>query len=1010
MDLNLIKKIKEFKKKFFYGTVTNLPGETKGGKRTPDIIKWSYQHLPDDGRGLQYWPAKPLRELTVEDLTNHFGQRAIKLNGSWKGSIASVGKFQDNKTMWFIIDCDSQEAVDRVRDNILPVYDRYKIEYIWEFSGTAEVEKAHLWFMCKEVDVTVLDLFVKQIFKEANTDIKGLELFPTGKSNNVIRLPGGVHLKTRNPTGEFKVHSILYKGIIDSKAEFILDSFIAAKQVTEEEIRKVLHMLPKEGETTTTTTLRKSGKFHYHSRNLPLPTENLPKVIKKVASNCQAINRILTECMDQESNLLADKLGLGHSAGLWLWRLAMYNDARSNYNKNIKCNEGEVWIRDFIEKNRMTPYDAHNWGRDREEVMDNPERYFPKCETWEKTFDYCTGCPFKDRPGFTNPRQIWYGKPIIKHKIKDVTLMSAENSRTDTFKRAGARIKECLESGVPKDILLASFQGSGKSFFVDEITTELAKSGKKILIAVPTADLAIEHKKRIETDINGNATGVKAFVAMSHANLFKKMNPGFDCPEETEINRLYKLGASSGTWKNTFCKKCPFANECPYPNQYKSIVEDNHDVVIIQHAHFTCRETLFSIMQNRYDVMFVDEAFIDNTYKIVKPKQIELEILDTFALEIPWAQPLKTWLENGGYAKQDKDTSTLRPTETQLELIKFKMDDMRCPWNIPDYLRYYNLNMYYDKIQGFQIFYPIPSSPSVTVRVFTDATPPVAYLKTVLDNENIEIFGEDEILDYRLLNPENKIYQVLDCSASKTSLKGEISEEDGEYNYERFIQILQMIGDKARNEYKGKKILITTYADGERDQFKTVAMNYLSRSYPDLEVGLEPPSQICISHMMVGTNKFEDYEVQFLLAGVYMNALQLRQAVFKLKSISNFWNRLRDRPLEPNTYPYGVSETSTVERKEVEVRRVLPVGNKGAEFELEGFKNWLPEDPDQRIIEKFAIAKTQQAIRLRFNDGRLRIVYIFSNMFLKTFLVTNNFIEDELLGYLRDKDSKFIVT
>ena len=325
------------------------------------------------------------------------------------------------------------------------------------------------------------------------------------------------------------------------------------------------------------------------------------------------------------------------------------------------------------------------------------------------------------------------------------------------------------------------------------------------------------------------------------------------------------------------------------------------------------------------------------------------------------------------------------------------MEEMRIPWNVPDYIRYFNLNMYFEKFHGFHVFSPLPKVP---VRIFTDATPPLEYLKIVLDNEDIEVYGQDEVLDFRKLNKDNKLIQCLDSSMSKSSLKGAMN-EDGEYEYERFSKILDFIIDQARNEHKDKKILITTYCDGEGDQFKSTALDYLKRNAPEFEVGEEPPAKICISHMMIGTNKFEDYQIQFLVAGVYRNGQQLKHEVYKLRSIANFWNRLNGRPLIPNPYPFGVGDEASIEREEEPVRRILPINNRAAVFAYDDFKYRRPANPDYNIIEKFAIAKTQQAIRLRFNDDRLRIVYVFGNYFLPSFLVTDSTLEDDLIYTLK---------
>lgn len=986
MSIAFIKKLTAFKKKFFLDSVVNIKKDEK------IVTMWSFQHLPRKGGPLMWWPV--VRAMSDSDLLSHFSQKSMELPASTRGSVGCVGKFTDNKAMWFCIDCDNQNAVDIIRKSFLPLLVSYNIEFIWEFSGTEDIEKAHLWIMCDKVEISLLKLFTDQLLKEAGINFRefNLELFPTYKPGNVIRLPGGIHLKTK------QVNPILWKGTVSSSADFILDAFIEAKPLTTEFIKTNLKVLPIERKKPE---IRKSGKFYYSSRGLKLPVDDLPFVLKKVASNCQAINRVLDDCINDR--LMQDQQGTGHTAGLYLWNLALYSDAKSSRTA-IKSNYGEEWIKRFTQDNRLTPYDSHNWGREKQALFDEPEKFFPNCKKWEDGFGYCEGCPFINRPGFINPKQLYYGFPIKKRLEKWVELTTAEDTRLNTFTRVKNRIFQCLENNYCKDILLASCTGTGKSFMIDTVSTDLAIRGFRVLIAVPTSDLAMEHKKRIEDNLKGSPSKIEPYVVMSHRKIFEKNNPGFDCPEQAEIDRLYDLGVSSSLWKKSYCNKCPFKKQCPYPDQYTKLVEENPSIVIIQHAHLSCKETMFSIMQSKYDVMFVDEAFIDSCQKIIRPKTMELEILDSFSGEFLWAKLLTEWLNKGEYAKAANDRTIMKAPEAQLEIVKDKMDEYLIPWNVPDYIRYFNLNLYYDKIQGFHVFYPLPGEPYVKIRVFTDATPPIEYLKVVLDNPNIEMFGEDEVLEYRKLNKDNKIIQVLDASMSKTSLKGP-KDEFGEYDYQRFTEILEFIRDKAMGEYKGQKILVTTYADGSNDQFKEVAETWFRNNSEGLDIGREPPATICISHMSIGTNKFEDYLVQFLIAGVYLNGVMFKDAVYRYRKIANFWNRLKDRPIIPNPYPYGAGNDSTIERESIAVKRILPISNKAAIFSFDDFDYRKPANPDFDVIERFAIAKTQQAIRLRFNDTRKRIVYILGNYFLPSLLITDVILEDDLLGHLRHKES-----
>lgn len=981
--IELKEKVKLFREKFLHGTVKNFTN-----KDGVEIINWSVQHLPDEPhpktgrRDIAFWPTKPLRELRDDDLVNHFLGRPINVRGSKKGSVGVTGKFEGNIAKWFVLDCDKPVAVEAAHEKIIPVLKGYAVDYIWEHSGSTEGEKGHLWFMCN-MPIETLKAFVLQVFHEAglsHADRKiPFELYPVIKDSNVIRLPGGYHLRNK------KVNPITYKGVTSNDVNFILDTFINAKQLLEEDIKESIKIPTKKKDSDSYS---QSRRFYFHSRNLPLPVSNLPPLVGKLASNCQAINQILTECVNDD--LLNDTSGLGHDAGLFLTNLAIYNDFRS-VSGNKRVHDGENWIEDFINTYRDRDYDSHGWEKSWKKAKEEgPERIFPSCQRWEDRFDMCQGCPFKGRKNFSSPRQLWGGYNVLKQKVGDVKLVSPVQIRQDTFKRIKNRVHQLVDNKWQKDILVASPQGSGKSWLVDELAVELAKKGKKVLIAAPTADLAMQHKRWCKQN------GEDPFVVMSHEKLFDKLNPGFDCPKAGEIKHLYDLGVSSGTWKKNFCKKCPFYDDCPYPRQYSNVIDGDHKIVIIQHAHFTCKETLFSIMQKQYDVMFIDEAFIDNTHIIMKPTELEWTILDGFRDDIPWAGPLSDWLKNGLYPP---DKKVYRPQETHLELIREKMDHHNCKYRVPEFLRYYNLQSYIDRTSGLHVFYPLPEVP---VRIFTDATPPIEYLKIVLDNQNIETFGEDEVLDYRYYNKENQVIQVLDNSMSKSSLKGSYDDVTGEFGFERFVEILEFFGELAKKN-PDEKFLLTTYADGKRDNFTTVALDWLKMNYPDMDLGTTPPHRVCVSHMMIGTNMWEEYTTQVLVAGVYRSGQQLSKEVFDLRSIANFWNRLRERQEISNPFPHGVGEGASIERVDDSVKRILCLGSNAGIYSYPNFIYRRPLVNEFDIIERYAIAKTQQAIRLRFNDARKRVVYIFGNYFLPSFLITDSVLEDDLLGSIRRK-------
>lgn len=557
--------------------------------------------------------------------------------------------------------------------------------------------------------------------------------------------------------------------------------------------------------------------------------------------------------------------------------------------------------------------------------------------------------------------------------------------------------------------LLGDFTVTHNSVLIDQASVEIARmtevsaaaveqaiNGKKILISVPTADLAIEHKKRI--DAIGWQFGIKAFINASHERLMDKFVPALQptfpgCPEAGNIKKHRDLGIGSMVYKDKYCNSCPLLETCPFPNQYSQNQDDKYQIVIVQHAHFTSPEAMESILKKHFDVMFVDEAIVDALISQVKARQIEWELLDALKSEFPWTEDVARWMRDGGYPAGKKIYPKLEEMEEVYKFFRAHEAD----WRIPMFLRYYNLEYLMDSELGLWVFSPLPTD-RIPLLVITDATPPLEIYQYMLDDKDIEVFGADEILDYRKMNPKNKVIQVLDASMSKTSLRGP-ADDDGEYEYVRFFEILDFIMDKARGEYKDKKILITVYGG----EFWRVAEEYILRNYADVGYG----DRVILGKMSIGTNKFESCDVQFLVAGVYLSARDAHMHAFKLRVMANYWNRLKGRPILPNYYPYGVGDQASIERIDEPVYRIEPVGSGHCYlFEYPEFKYFRPVETFHWLAERYMIAKTQQALRLRYNDDKEKITYIFGKYFMPSFLITDSVLEEDLLGYLRISDQE----
>lgn len=923
------------------------------------------------------------RPITQTDWENHFlGQRTLvdKRTATYSGSLAIQGKFADDTAKWFCLDLDSQAAVDVAREKLLPVYRSLNLDFLWEHSGTEDDEKAHLWFKahCK---IRYLKDLVFQMFEDAGLDPYDseyqFELFPVIKENYVIRAPGGWHLKNGC------VNPVSYGGTTSNDVGFIMESFINARSLSEAEVRLLTRPKVVRPVEIKRQIIRK-GKFFYTPLNLPIPDGAgvLPPVIDTVARNCPAVNTMLHRTV--QDNFLSKHGNLVHLWGLYLWRLTLYNDL---IRKGKHAPKGEEWGKKFFRQYRTRDWEKHNWDSDKSEHRSNPERVATSCKVWDRDFGVCGNCPWKKHHRIANPKALFYGIPIEKEACWPMTLVDAATIRRITFPAVKRRVMSLVNnrsslSGEQSrgTILVASPQGSGKSVMSDELAVELSRAGKNVLISVPSGELAMEHYNRIK------ALGGDPFVLMSHGNLFKFMTPDFGpCPHAADIEPYTRHGMNSRSYKMKFCKGCPFEEECPFPRQYSQAAQTENHIVIIQHKHFTATEAMKNILEKSYDVLMVDEAVVDQLLVTLNPTEAEWLLLNNCKDTIKWAERLAHWLRYGG---KPVDHKLIDPTLNHMEALQALFSANGTPFLISEYIRFYNAKKPLDKTVGILSFSPLPTD-VIPVTVILDATPPVEMYKIILDVEDIEVYGDKEILDYRKMNPNNKVIQVLDATTSKTSMRGKPN-EDGELEFERLVELLWFAGDTARKEYADKKILITTYKE-----FEPLCREWLEKNFPDIM------DRVLVSHMKVGTNEFDSYDVQFLLAGVYLSAQQYHQYVYRLKTIKNYWNQLKGRPQETNFYYSGVGPDANIERKLEMVQRVQAVGTHCYVMRYPQFTFSPPLDTVYEIVDNFMISKTQQALRLRYNGPQERITYVFDNRSLKTFLITDSVLEEELVGYLR---------
>ena len=867
------------------------------------------------------------------------------------GSYGMSLNLSSNYVKFVGIDADEDKFVDLFFDHLKPQLDKFEIEYIEEYSSNS---RAHYWFAVDDIEQKYVAALLNQFRDNAGFSKADWfkEQYPhESRITSLFRLPFGYHIRTGTVNwGNCNGQEI-------NCLEEGLQSFINLKPVTDEKLLSLLKETPKERKIfhTPEKILLKPGT--------ELSTPEAPAYIKDVASKCPALNWLLKYIQDENCNV-------DHAVGLGLATMATFND---NINKT---KEGFEWFQS-LPKGVNSP--------EQHLMYYYPERGgTPTCKTWESYLDKCKGCPYKEQ--IITPRQLYKAETLEKTKVGDIRSASLEEIRAEVFPEADRVIDKALETSScdPTYILLESVQNSGKSRYADQLARRLAKEGKTVCIACNTVKVALEHKEAIEFEEDKvTPTGDKAFALYSYDSVFEYFSGGITCPHFEEIKNLRSLGIDSSYYKKEYCKNCPFYEECNYPRQYSLVHEEKYKIVIIQHAHMACNEVIKQLMAKRFDVLIIDETFIDYLTMQLIPTKKELEILE--ALEKPqWLQEVFNWMKDCGYP-----LGTVKPKASDLRPILEAFRDAKVPYRLDQFLRQFNELEYMHPTTGVMKFSPVPRIP---VCVFTDATPTIEELEIILNTKNIIKVGGGIVTDPTVYHPDNKVYQILDGRTSKAEM----------LKREKLYEYLEFIGDKMRKDYKDLTALITvfkTYKDPETKEIRNIeeeAFEWLLRNYPEIM------PRIAVNHMAVGTNEWAHFNVQFILAGPYVNQKQLKEETYKLKFIVNYWRRQDDLPLVNNIYPSYLGDDSSDGEKFYEpVRRI----HKDGIFEYPQFKIQTPDPRSwEYLIWKRLQAKKQQAGRIRHKQGKQTIFYFMDHSNMGGFLVTDNITESEILGYIRQQE------
>lgn len=939
---------------------------------TPNLSIQKYWKTPRPNRKpFMYAPISDKLDQTL--LTNHFYLSPIDRGGYLEGSLAVVPLYPGNVLKFVCIDIDKPDLKEKAFTKLIPVINSYGFKTIVEHGGELDeygnYTRAHIWIPL-EASPQVCKKIFTQIFSQAGCNLVDEfdEVNGVNKVNNLIRLPLGPHM-SRGGT----VFPIEVNGNISFDPVDFIKEFINADQITEDRIiPMILPEFDMEEKKSDKPTFKVGDTFRYKRRNLPDPIENIPPLLQPVVSNCQAVNEILKEV--KHNQLIKKKGEIHHTAGLWVQRLAIFSDIKQSAKLKKEITSGADWWNYIQKKYRSRDSDSHNWDSNRSEMEAFPEKFFPSCKAWDEKFDKCKGCPFKG--SISSPRVFINGEPIRKTLIDKVNLLTPTEVQATTFVRFKNRVHYLTDNSIKQDILLSCFQGAGKSYTISELTAELSRKGKKVLIAVPTSELAMEQKTRLK-----KLHGVESFVLMSHKNIFSETGlSSFDCPSYPDIQEQVSLGVPSGDFKQKFCASCPLLNRCAYPDQYKRVMDVDKNIVIIQHAHLQCQEVVYELLKKSFDVLFIDESFISSCYASVPIDSRIPELLDM--LTPGWCSSLAKWLRG-----KSRPGAWITPTDAELYLVKQAFETDGLAWQIPDFIRYHNQKRTVNTISGIEIVYELPNIP---VRVFTDATPPEDLIKAVTGIDNLVVFGAGEVQDIKRIHPDNEIIQILDSSSSVSSL------EDGN----KMEMILLKIAELVELKYTNEKVLLTVY----KRHFEVVE-KFFADHILDFPTARD---RITIDCMDKGTNAYEDYDVQFLVAGFHFTGGQYETTAYKYKTVNNYYNFKYGKKQLQNPYPYDSSMETSVPIEKCNIRRIEAVsGGSGGVYEYPDIPIYEPLDTWHKLIYNYNVANTQQAIRLRFKPNKKRIVYVLSNLNLPSMVITDHMLLQEFVRPLENIDDLY---
>lgn len=878
------------------------------------------------------------------------------------GSFGIALKFTEGLVKSLCLDADNDHYMDLLHQKVMPWLDDKEIDYVYEYSGYSN-DRAHLWIPTEGINIRFTNLFFEQIMRDSGaSNIKEWfdEQYPYGKrEDSLIRLPFGLHTKHMDVfLGEFKGKAFT------SVEEGLEAMCYSSTLLTQEKLESLLTEAPKERRVYV-----EPPKLILNDTFQLAPPMELPEVPRKLSSKCLAINKLIEEVIN-ENKLINKRGGLYHNAGLCLSGIFQKHD------DIYGGEEGKLSFQQLIQENRDRSAEDHNW----EYYWGKKSGQVWRCETMDKTFGNCEGCIYKDR--IRNPIQLLKAESLVKKKVGQLRVASLDEIRAEVFPQMEEMVYGALHNNKVLDLVVESVQESGKSVAADQLAAKLAKEGKRVAIACNSINVALEHKERVE------AAGARAFIMTSYESGFdrEEISKGLICPNEQPIKDCRSLGVPSHYYKKKYCKECPFNTECFFPNQYTQVQEDKYSVVIIQHAHFACEETIRQLFKKQFDVLIIDENFNDFLINQIIPSQKEIDILQEFEDQYDWIYPLTKWMVKGG-----KPSVHIEPLKGHLAPIRARFNEEKEPYRLPDFLRCYRAGDWFDRETGIMKFIPIPDC---QVRVILDATATMKELKIILNNPDLKSIGGGIVAAPKAYHKDNEVVQILNGSASKSAMVGK----------EKLYEWLEYIGDTMQAPANlDKTCLITvfkTYKNmdtGEEVNVEQDAFDWLCRNYPKII------PRIAINHMAVGTNKWAHFNYQFILTNVYISPKQMKMEVYKLKFIENYWRKFKGEIQIRNPYPGDLSNNLGASRSITEVP-FRYIDENGTIWECPQYTYRRPKDDfyESCVWERLAKLK-QQSERIRQQTyGKLTKTFFVDKIPLHSRAVTRIAEEDEFLAQYRE--------